>query len=85
MAKNEDNVSVLFDSLHEAFDALITMQKSSALCKVPFLKKSGKSAKKITIFSKMQFIGGFLDFFRNGTMQREEVFCVVISTSKRFI
>jgi hypothetical protein len=27
------------------FDALITMQKTSALCEVPFLKKSRKTTK----------------------------------------
>ena len=56
------------------FDALITTQKTSALYKVAFLKKSGKYAQKLPFFQKCPFFVVFLDFFRNGTSQRAEVF-----------
>ena len=67
------------------FDALIATQKTSVLCKVPYLKKSEKNPQKVTIFFKMPFFEVFLDFFRKWTSQRAEFFCVVISASKRFI
>ena len=73
-------------ALMNCFDALIAMQKSSALSKVPFLKKSVKTEEKKTIYSKnVNFFEVFLDFFRTATLQRAEFFCVVISASKRFI
>ena len=56
------------------FDALIATQKTSGFSFI-----SEKNQKKKYIFLK-----DFLDFFRNGTLQRAEVFCVVISASKRF-
>jgi hypothetical protein len=37
----------------ERFDALITTQKISALCEVPFLKKSRKTLKKIALLKRL--------------------------------
>ena len=52
------------------FGTLNTMQKTAALYKAPFLKKSGKNCLKIvknTFFVKnIQFLAVFLDFFKNG-------------------
>ena len=45
------------------FDALITMLRTSALCKVPFLKKSRKTTQKISIFEKNVILADFPDFF----------------------
>ena len=38
------------------FDALIATQKTSAFCKVPFLKKSVKNHPKIQFFQKCDFL-----------------------------
>ena len=46
----------------KCFDALITTQKTQALCE------------KMVIFEKWSFWVIFLDFFRNGTSQRAGVF-----------
>ena len=43
------------------FDALITTQKTPALCEVPFWKKSRKIAQN-DHFSKMKLFAIFLDF-----------------------
>ena len=56
----------VFDSSNEAFDALITTQKTQALCKVPFLKKSRKSAKKWSFFKNGHFRQFFLIFSKTG-------------------
>ena len=62
------------------FDALITTQKTLALCKDPFLMKKIYT-KKIGIKKKMVFfVWLLLIFFINGTLQRVEVFCVAISS-----
>ena len=66
-------------------DALDTMQKTPTLKTVPLLKKSGKIHQKKSFKKKLYFMGLFLDFFSNNTLQRVEVFCVVISASRRFI
>ena len=72
----------------KGFDALNATQKTSALCEVPFLKKSRKTDSKWLKMGKMvkngHFEPVFLDFFRNGTSQRAEVFCVAFSASKPF-
>ena len=57
------------------FDALITTQKNPG--------NPGKT--KNGVFEKWAFLVVFLDFFQNGTLKRAEIFCVVISASKRFI
>ena len=49
---------LLFGHCQNRFDALIATQKTSALCEVPFLKKSVKTAKKTTILSKMPIFLG---------------------------
>ena len=64
------------------FDALIEMQKTSALCKVPFLKKKIIKTAKISFVKNAHFWGVILDFFKNGTLQRAEVSCVVINVDK---
>ena len=64
-------------------DALNTTQKTPALCNVPFLNKSRKTAKNAHFF-KFHFWEVFLDLFRNGTLQRAGVFCVVFSAPGRF-
>ena len=56
---------------------------TSALCRVPFVKKSVKTEEKThTNFSQMLF---FLNIFRNGTFRELGFFCVVICASKIFI
>ena len=66
------------------FDILLTMQKSTALCKVPFMKNQEKPS-KMAIFSKTPIFGGFLAFSEIGLRRELGFFCVVISSSKRFI
>ena len=72
----------------KSFDAVNATQKTSALCKLPFLKKSRKTDAKWSKMGKMvnndNFELVFLDFFRNGTSQRAAVFCVAFSVSKPF-
>ena len=63
------------------FDALVTTQKTPALCEVPFLKKSRKTAKKWLFLKNGIFFAIFLYFFQNETSQRVGGFCVVISAS----
>ena len=70
----------------KGFDALNAMQKTAALCKVPFLKKSRKTGSKWsfltiwTIFDHFELV--FLNFFRNGTLQRAEIFLCCIQCIK---
>ena len=65
----------------KGFDALNATQKTSALCKVPFLKKSRKTGQN---GKKIPFLPFFLGVFRNGTLQRFGVFCVAFGASKPF-
>ena len=74
----------------KGFGALNATLKTSALCKVLFMKKSRKpgqngqkgqnSKKKIYCFVVFFFL-----FFRKGTLKRAEVFCVAFTASKPFI
>ena len=48
------------------FDALITTQKTPALCEVPFLKKSRKTAKKWSFLKNGHFGRFFLIFSKMG-------------------
>ena len=66
------------------FDALITTQKAPALCEVPFLKKSEKSNQKYIFFKNYIFLKVFVDF-RNGTLQRAQVFCVALTGILNFL
>ena len=65
-------------------DALNATQKTSALSKVSFLKKSRKTLKKCCFWPKLQKRPIFLYFFQDRTLQRPEVFCVAFSASGRF-
>ena len=60
-------------------DALVATQKTPTLKTLLLLKKS-------VIFEEKNLIICFsMDFFSNGTLQRVEVFCVIISASRLFI
>ena len=52
------------------FDALITTQKTPALCEVPFLKKSRKTTKKWSFLKNCHFGQFFLIFSKMG-LRRE--------------
>ena len=66
-------------------DALIATQKNLNSVQCTVAEKIRKNSKKLPFFQKSPFLGVFLDFFSNCTLQRVEVFCVVISASRRFI
>ena len=65
-------------------DALNATRKTPALYNVPFLNKIKKNCQKCPFYQKCHFLEVFLVLFRNGTLQRAEVFCVVFSASGRF-
>ena len=66
-------------------DALNTTQKTPAICNVPFLNKSRKTAKNANFFlQKCNFWEVVLALLRNSTLQRAGDFCVVFSASGRF-
>ena len=48
----------------KGFGALNAMQKTSALCKVPFMKKSRKPVQKGSKWSKMTVLASFSRFFQ---------------------
>ena len=63
-------------------------KKTSALCKVLFLKKIKKNqpkpSKMVKKVKNYHFGWFFMIFFGNATLQRAEVFCVEFSASRRF-
>ena len=65
-------------------DALSATQKTSALCKVPFLKKLSITAKNTHLKKTKTLLAVFLDFFRNGPLQRAEGFCNAFSAPQPF-
>ena len=65
------------------FVALIATQKNLGSLQSPI--PANRKNLKNTIFQNGNFFAVYLDFFRNWTLQRAEVFCVVISASKGFI
>ena len=58
------------------FDALITTQKTPALCEVPFLKKSRKTAKKWSFLKNGHFGRFFLIFSEMGLCRELRFFAL---------
>ena len=67
------------------FDSMITTPKNTQVSAMSHLWKNQEKTPKNGVLEKWAFLVVFLDFFQNGTLQRHEVFCVVISASKRII
>ena len=61
-------------ALMKRFDALVTMQKTSALCKVPFLTKSTKKNAKNDYFFKNAHCWQFFLIFSEFELCKERVF-----------
>ena len=77
--ENQKNCRIVdFDSSKKRLYSQNATQKTSALCKVPFLKKIKKKTPKVVNFAS------FSEFFRNGTLLRAEVFCIAFSASIHF-
>ena len=83
--KNENYCIRMFDSLNEAFWCTDYNAKNPSSLRGPISLKIKKTCQKMVISEKWSFLAVFLDFLRNGTLQRSGIFCVVISASKRFI
>ena len=84
--KKENHRNGVFDSSNEAFGCTgYNAKKPQLLKQYRCWKNQEKPQKKRSFLKKMFFWGVFLDFFSNCRLQRVEVFCVVISASRRFI
>ena len=62
-----------FISSKKSLHPLNATQKTSVLCKVPFLKIK-KNCNTILFFEKLPFFAVYLDFSEKSTLQRAEVF-----------
>ena len=69
------------------FDALITTQKNPSTLQSLISEKILKKTPTMGVFvkKKMSFLEVFLDFFRNGTLQRAEFFLHCNQCMKNFI
>ena len=75
---------LIYIARKKGFDALNATPETSALCKVPFLKKSRKTGQNCNFGKNCNFLAVFQAFSKNGTLQRAEVYCVAFSASKPF-
>ena len=76
MAKNENHPRGSFDSLHEAFDALIATQKNLSSLQSPISDKISKNHKNLFFFQKCQFFEVFLDFSEMGLCKELRFFAL---------
>ena len=77
---------MFFISQKKGFDALNATQKKTLRSLITTVSKKIKknNLQKRVIFKNNVFLAVFLNFFRNGTLKRDEVFCIAFSASKPF-
>ena len=85
MVKHLKNCRIVnLDSSKEGFWSTECNAKNLSSLKSIVSEKIKEHWQKLSILHKLSFLTVYLDFFRNCTLQRAEVFCVAFSAPKPF-